>query len=40
MDRAADITRVLAAQEIYLTGLRPQEQSLEQYFLDVTGSAA
>jgi ABC-2 type transport system ATP-binding protein len=40
MDRAADITRALAARDIYLTQLQPREQSLEQYFLDVTGAAA
>ncbi len=39
-NRAADLTRALAAQGIYLSGLRPQEQSLEQYFLDVTGDAS
>jgi ABC-type multidrug transport system ATPase subunit len=37
--RAADLTRALAEQGIYLSGLRPHEQSLEQYFLDVTGEA-
>ena len=36
-ERAADITRVLAEHGLYLSGLRPQEQSLEQYFLGVTG---
>jgi ABC-2 type transport system ATP-binding protein len=35
--RAAEVTRVLAAHNLYLSGLRAQEQSLEQYFLDVTG---
>jgi ABC-2 type transport system ATP-binding protein len=37
--RAADVTRILAARGLYLSGLRVQEQSLEQYFLDVTGDA-
>lgn len=37
--RAADLTRMLAEQGLYLSGLRPREQSLEQYFLDVTGEA-
>jgi ABC-2 type transport system ATP-binding protein len=37
--RAADITRALAAQGLYVAGLRPREHSLEQYFLDVTGEA-
>jgi ABC-2 type transport system ATP-binding protein len=35
--RAAEVTRILAAQGLYLSGLQVQEQSLEQYFLDVTG---
>ncbi len=35
--RAAEVTRVLAERGLYLSGLRVQEQSLEQYFLDVTG---
>jgi ABC-type multidrug transport system ATPase subunit len=35
--RAAEVTRVLAEHGLYLYGLRAQEQSLEQYFLDVTG---
>jgi ABC-2 type transport system ATP-binding protein len=35
--RAAEVTRLLAEHGIYLSGLRAQEQSLEQYFLDVTG---
>ncbi|MDB5074925.1 MAG: transporter related, partial [Chloroflexi bacterium] len=35
--RAADLTRVLAEHGIYLSGLRAQEQSLERYFLNVTG---
>jgi ABC-2 type transport system ATP-binding protein len=35
--RASDLTRVLAEHDLYVSELRPQEQSLEQYFLDVTG---
>jgi ABC-2 type transport system ATP-binding protein len=35
--RSADVTRVLAEQGLYVAELRPREQSLEQYFLDVTG---
>jgi len=35
--RAPEVTRILASHGIYLSGLRVQEQSLEQYFLDVTG---
>ncbi len=38
--RAADINRTLAEQGLYLSELRVREQSLEQYFLDVTGDAA
>ncbi|MGI8826588.1 MAG: ABC transporter ATP-binding protein [Chloroflexota bacterium] len=34
---ASDVTQVLAEQGLYLSGMRPQERSLEQYFLDVTG---
>jgi ABC-2 type transport system ATP-binding protein len=36
LKRAADVTRALAEHNLYVSGLRPQEQSLEQYFLDVT----
>jgi ABC-2 type transport system ATP-binding protein len=39
-DRAADINRALAEQGLYLSELRVREQSLEQYFLDVTGDAS
>ena len=35
--RGADVTRILADQGLYLSSLHAQEQSLEQYFLDVTG---
>jgi ABC-2 type transport system ATP-binding protein len=35
--RAADLNAALARQEIYASEIRPQELSLEQYFLDVTG---
>lgn len=38
-ERSADITRVLAEHHLYLSRLQPREQSLEQYFLDVTGEA-
>ncbi len=37
LESAADLTRLLAEQGLYVSGLRPREQSLEQYFLDVTG---
>ncbi|HEX6510215.1 MAG TPA: ABC transporter ATP-binding protein, partial [Chloroflexota bacterium] len=39
-NRARDLTRALAEHGIFLSGLRPHEQSLEQYFLDVTGDAS
>jgi ABC-2 type transport system ATP-binding protein len=38
-ERAGDLTRALAEEGMYLSRLRPREQSLEQYFLDVTGEA-
>ncbi|MGH2442102.1 MAG: ABC transporter ATP-binding protein [Chloroflexota bacterium] len=37
MERSADLTRVLADHALYVSELRPEERSLEQYFLDVTG---
>ena len=36
-DRAADISRALAHQEVYLSELRPRESTLEEFFLEVTG---
>jgi ABC-2 type transport system ATP-binding protein len=39
-ERAADVTRALAEHGLYVSMLKPTEQSLEQYFLDVTGDAA
>lgn len=38
--RAAEINRILAEQGMYLSELHVHEQSLEQYFLDVTGGAS
>jgi ABC-2 type transport system ATP-binding protein len=38
LDRAADLTKALADQGLYVSGLKPQERTLEQYFLDVTES--
>ena len=35
--RATDITRILAEQGLYVSGVRPRERSLEHYFLDVLG---
>jgi ABC-2 type transport system ATP-binding protein len=36
-DRATEITRVLAENGLYVSGVRPRELSLEHYFLDVVG---
>ena len=36
-DRAAELSRALAEQQIYLSGLRPRDSSLEEFFLEVTG---
>jgi hypothetical protein len=36
-DRAADISRLLAEQQVYLSELRPREGSLEEFFLEITG---
>lgn len=38
-ERAADITRVLAAAGVYVTEMVPARLSLERYFLEVTGQA-
>jgi len=35
--RAAELSKALAQQEIYLSELRPREGSLEDFFLEVTG---
>jgi ABC-2 type transport system ATP-binding protein len=35
--RAADISRALAEQQVYLSELRPRESTLEDFFLEVTG---
>jgi len=36
LDHAANVNQILAEQGLYASGLRPREQSLEQYFLDIT----
>ncbi|MCH8948803.1 MAG: ABC transporter ATP-binding protein [Chloroflexi bacterium] len=36
-ERAADLSRALAEQQIYLSELRPRDGSLEDFFLEVTG---
>jgi ABC-2 type transport system ATP-binding protein len=38
-ERAADISRALAEQQIYLSELRLREGSLEDFFLEVTGES-
>jgi len=35
-ERSSDLNRVLAENGLYLSCLRPREQSLERYFLDIT----
>jgi len=37
VERAADITRALAQHEIWVSELRQEEGSLEEFFLEVTG---
>ena len=36
-ERAAELSRALAEQQVYLSELRPREGSLEDFFLEVTG---
>lgn len=36
-ERAAELSRALAEQQIYLSELRPRDSSLEEFFLEVTG---
>jgi ABC-2 type transport system ATP-binding protein len=38
--RAAEVNAALAEQQLYASGIKPSEQSLEQYFLDVTSGDA
>lgn len=40
VSRAAELSRALAEQQIYLSELRPREGSLEEFFLEVTGEEA
>ncbi|MDQ2915484.1 MAG: ABC transporter ATP-binding protein [Chloroflexota bacterium] len=35
--RAGEVTRILAERGLYVSGVRPRERKLEQYFLDVMG---
>jgi len=39
-ERAAELSRALAEQQIYLSELRPRDTSLEEFFLEVTGKEA
>ena len=36
-DRAHEVSRALAEQQVYLAELRPRESTLEEFFLEVTG---
>ena len=38
LQRAADVSRILAEHGIYLSELRPHENTLEEFFLEVTGA--
>jgi len=38
-ERAAELSRALAEQQIYLSELRPREGNLEDFFLEVTGES-
>ena len=38
-ERAAELSRALAEQQIYLSELRPRDSSLEEFFLEVTGES-
>jgi ABC-2 type transport system ATP-binding protein len=40
VERAAEVNAALAEHKLYASGIRPSEQSLEQYFLDVTAGDA
>ncbi len=40
VERSADVNEALAHADIYASEIRPHEESLERYFLDVTGGAA
>jgi ABC-2 type transport system ATP-binding protein len=40
MDRSAEINKALAEHEIFASIIRPRQESLERYFLDLTGAAA
>jgi ABC-2 type transport system ATP-binding protein len=39
-DQAAEISRALAEQQIYLSELKPREGSLEDFFLEVTAEGS
>ena len=39
-ERAAELSKALAEQQVYLAELRPREASLEDFFLEVTGDNA
>lgn len=39
-ERSGEITRALSRQEVFVTEMLPRRQSLERYFLEVTGNGA
>jgi hypothetical protein len=39
-EQAAEISRALAEQQIYLSELKPREGSLEDFFLEVTAEGS
>jgi ABC-2 type transport system ATP-binding protein len=39
-ERSGELTRALSRQEIFVTEMVPRRQSLERYFLEVTGNEA
>ena len=40
VERAADLNAALAGAGFFCSEIRPREQSLEEFFLDVTGAAS
>ena len=39
-EQATTVSRVLAEQQIWLSELRPQENNLEDFFMEITGEDA
>jgi len=40
LERAAELSKALADNQVYLSELRPRDSSLEDFFLEVTGEDA